>query len=89
VPVSAIQYAPYGNSVYVVERAEDGAKTIVRQQIVQLGAKRGDLVAVTQGLKEGDEVVTSGGFKLRPGAAIAIQPQPVMPTAENPAVQDT
>lgn len=92
VPVSAIQYAPYGNSVYVVDNASDaagGAPMTVRQQIVQLGAKRGDLVAVTQGLKEGDEVVTSGGFKLRPGAAIAIQSKPVMPTAENPAVQDT
>jgi membrane fusion protein (multidrug efflux system) len=89
VPVSAIQYAPYGNSVYVVERGAEGANTTVRQEIVQLGAKRGDLVAVTHGLKEGDEVVTSGGFKLRPGAAIAIQSKPVMPTAENPAVQDT
>lgn len=97
IPVSAVQYAPYGNSVYVVERAgasadaekTGGIKTTVRQQIIQLGSKRGDLVAVTQGLKEGDEVVTSGGFKLRPGAAIAIQPKPIVPVAENPAVQDT
>lgn len=89
VPVSAIQYAPYGNSVYVVERSGDGAKTTVRQQIVQLGAKRGDLVAITQGLSESDEIVTSGGFKLRPGAAIAIQQNSAVPAAEKPAVQDT
>jgi membrane fusion protein (multidrug efflux system) len=74
-PASAISYAPYGDSVFVVAelKGEDG-KTYrgVRQQFVKLGAGRGDQVAVVSGIKPGDEVVTSGVFKLRNGAAVQI-----------------
>ena len=74
-PASAISYAPYGDSVFVVAelKGEDG-KTYrgVRQRFVKLGPARGDQVAVVSGLKPGDEVVTSGVFKLRNGAAVQI-----------------
>lgn len=89
VPVSSVQYAPYGNSVYVVEHKTDATLPTVRQQIVQLGPKRGDFVAVSEGLRVGEEVVTSGGFKLRPGASIAISQGGAVPASENPAVKDT
>jgi len=74
-PASAISYAPYGDSVFVVAelKGEDGkAYRGVRQQFVKLGPARGDQVAVLGGLKPGDEVVTSGVFKLRNGAAVQI-----------------
>ena len=74
-PASAINYAPYGDSVFVVAdiKGEDG-KTYrgVRQQLVKVGQARGDQVAIVSGLKAGDEVVTSGLFKLRNGAAVQI-----------------
>jgi membrane fusion protein (multidrug efflux system) len=74
-PASAIAYAPYGDSVFVVDEiaGKDG-KTYrgARQQFVELGGGRGDQVAVLSGLKDGDEVVTSGVFKLRSGAAVAV-----------------
>jgi membrane fusion protein (multidrug efflux system) len=74
-PASAISYAPYGDSVFVVSqlKGEDG-KTYrgVRQQFVKLGPARGDQVAVLSGVKPGDEVATSGLFKLRNGAAVQI-----------------
>jgi membrane fusion protein (multidrug efflux system) len=44
----------------------------VRQQVVKLGEARGDQVAVLSGLKPGDEVVTSGVFKLRNGSAVTV-----------------
>ncbi len=66
-PASAVSYAPFGDSVFVVE----GGKT-VRQQFVKLGGTRGDQVAVVSGLKPGEEVVTSGVFKLRNGAAVQV-----------------
>ena len=74
-PASAINYAPYGDSVFVVTELKGGdGQTYrgVRQQLVTLGAARGDQVAVTTGLKPGEEVVTSGLFKLRNGAAVHI-----------------
>ena len=74
-PASAINYAPYGDSVFVVTelKGEDGkAYRGVRQQLVTLGPARGDQVSVTAGLKPGEEVVTSGLFKLRNGAAVHI-----------------
>ncbi|HKO57085.1 MAG TPA: efflux RND transporter periplasmic adaptor subunit [Thermoanaerobaculia bacterium] len=76
VPASAISYAPFGDSVFIVEQMKDpkSGKSYrgVRQQFVKLGGTRGDQVAVLTGLKPGEEVVTSGAFKLRPGAAVIV-----------------
>ena len=74
-PASAISYAPYGDSVFVVSEMKDPDGRPyrgVRQQFVKLGPARGDQVAVLSGIKPGDEVVTSGVFKLRNGAAVQI-----------------
>ena len=74
-PVSAISYAPYGDSVFVVEDLKDpNGKTYrgVRQQFVKLGAARGDQIAVLSGIKAEEEIVTSGVFKLRNGAAVVV-----------------
>jgi membrane fusion protein (multidrug efflux system) len=77
-PASAISYAPYGDSIYVVADLQDpkGASYKgVRQQFVKLGPNRGDQVAVLSGLEAGQEVVTSGAFKLRNGAAVHVNNQ--------------
>jgi membrane fusion protein (multidrug efflux system) len=74
-PASAINYAPYGDSVYVITDLKDPkGKTYrgVRQQFVKLEGSRGDQVAVVSGVNPGDEVVTSGVFKLRNGAAVEV-----------------
>ncbi len=74
-PASAINYAPFGDSVYIVTdlKGPDG-KTYrgVRQQFVKIAGARGDQVGIVSGLHQGDEVVTSGAFKLRNGAAVAV-----------------
>lgn len=75
VPASAVSYAPYGDSVYVIKDSTnpDGKSAkIVEQQFVKIGDARGDQVRILSGLKPGDEIVTSGVFKLRPGAAVQI-----------------
>ena len=74
-PASAISYAPYGDSVFVIDDLKDpnGATYRgVRQQVVKLGGARGDQVAVTSGIEPGQEVVTSGVFKLRNGAPVQV-----------------
>ena len=74
-PGSAISYAPFGDSVFVVTDLKDpNGQTYrgVRQQFVKVGPARGDQIAITSGVKAGDEVVTSGVFKLRNGAAVQI-----------------
>ena len=73
-PASAISYAPFGDSIFIVEdvKGPKGSYRGVRQQFVKLGPTRGDQVAVLSGLKPGEEVVTSGVFKLRPGAAVIV-----------------
>jgi len=74
-PATAINYAPYGDSVFVVTDLTDPhGKSYrgVRQQFVKVQGSRGDQVAVISGLNPGDEVVTSGVFKLRNGAAVQI-----------------
>ena len=74
-PASAISYAPYGDSVFVVTDLKGpNGETYrgVRQQFVKLGGARGDQIAVVSGVNPGDEVVTSGVFKLRNGAAVLV-----------------
>jgi membrane fusion protein (multidrug efflux system) len=80
-PASAINYAPFGDSVFIVTdmKSPDGKSYRgVRQQFVKLGGTRGDQVAVVSGVSPNDEVVTSGLFKLRTGVAVlvnnAVQP---------------
>lgn len=74
-PASAINYAPYGDSVYIVTDMKDpkgNSYRGVRQQVVRLQGTRGDQVGVVSGVNPGDEVVTSGVFRLRNGAAVVI-----------------
>jgi membrane fusion protein (multidrug efflux system) len=85
-PASAISYAPFGDSVFVVGdlKGPDGQTYRgVRQEFVKLGGGRGDQIAVVSGVKPGDEVVTSGVFKLRNGAAVVVNNK-IQP-ANNPA----
>jgi membrane fusion protein (multidrug efflux system) len=89
-PASSILYAPYGDSVFVVEKMKgpDGAEYLgVRQQVVTLGPSRGDQVAVLSGVEPGATVVTSGVFKLRSGAAVLVnnEVQPANDVAPAPA----
>ncbi len=76
IPATAVLYAPYGDSIYLVEEHKDektGQTTkVLRQQFVRLGEKRGDFVAVTSGLKGGETVVSTGVFKLRNGQSVVI-----------------
>jgi membrane fusion protein, multidrug efflux system len=76
IPATAVSYAPYGNSVFVIEKKRD-EKTgkddlILRQQFIRTGETRGDFVAVTNGLKADEQVVSTGVFKLRNGMNVAI-----------------
>jgi len=84
-PATAIAYAPYGNSVYIIEnmKGHDGKEYLgVRQQIVKLGTTRGDLIAVEEGVKPGEQVVTAGVFKLRNGSPVQVN-NTVQPAASS------
>lgn len=76
VPATAVAYAPYGNSVYLIEKKHDDKTKqdalLLRQQFVRTGETRGDFVAVTEGLKSGEQIVSTGVFKLRNGLTVVI-----------------
>jgi membrane fusion protein, multidrug efflux system len=76
IPATAVLYAPYGDSVFVIEEKKNGQtgtmEKVLRQQFIRIGSSRGDFVAIASGLKAGEAVVTSGVFKLRPGEAVII-----------------
>jgi membrane fusion protein (multidrug efflux system) len=75
-PKTAVTYNPYGETVFVVEQAAQGPKgepeLIVKQTFVTVGRSRGDQVAVLEGTKVGDTVVTSGQLKLKNGSRVTI-----------------
>ncbi len=92
VPATAVVHAPYGDSIFIVEAkqgqdgkpANGGQAAIARQQFVRVGATRGDFVAIEEGLKEGQEVVTAGAFKLRNGAPVMVNNSVNLNPSTNP-----
>src|SRR5262245_82513 len=93
IPGSAVSYAPYGDSVFVIEKQKDpktGKESeVLRQQFVRIGEARGDFVAVTQGLKPGETVVGTGVFKLRNGMAVTVNNDLAPKPQLNPKPEDT
>jgi membrane fusion protein (multidrug efflux system) len=90
-PASAINYAPFGNSVYIVTNINgQGGKSFlgVRQQFVKVEGSRGDQIGVVEGLKPGEEVVSSGVFKLRNSAPVAVNNKVQPGNNPNPHVED-
>jgi membrane fusion protein (multidrug efflux system) len=89
-PTSAVNYAPYGDSVFVVEKADGpkGAYLAAHQRFVKLGASRGDQVVVLDGVASGEEVATSGLFKLRNNAAVLVNNETQPSNDANPHVED-
>jgi membrane fusion protein (multidrug efflux system) len=94
IPATAVAYAPYGDSVFVISGAEGGDKAgdkgplTVQPRFVRLGERRGDLVAVESGLKAGETVVSNGAFKLRKGMRVILN-NALAPTVElNPKPSD-
>ena len=92
-PASAINYAPYGDSVFIVSDLKDpkGGATYrgVRQQFVKVGSARGDQIAVISGVNPGEEVVTSGVFKLRNGAKVQVNNKVQPSNSPNPKPEDS
>ncbi|HYA37845.1 MAG TPA: efflux RND transporter periplasmic adaptor subunit [Candidatus Methylomirabilis sp.] len=86
-PQTAVTFNPYGESLYIVEPGGKGADgksmLIARQSFVTVGATRGDQIAVLQGIKEGDLIVTSGQLKLRNGSPVIINN--TVPPSNEPA----
>jgi membrane fusion protein (multidrug efflux system) len=75
IPATAPIFAPFGDSVFVVDdqaAPPDRKASVVRQQFVRLGERRGDFVEVLSGLDEGARIVSAGAFKLRSGMAVAL-----------------
>ncbi len=91
IPATAVLYAPYGDSVFALEEKRDPAgnpSLIAHQKFVRLGERRGDLVAVVNGLTAGETIVSSGAFKLRNGSAVVVKNE-MAPKAEvNPQPVD-
>jgi membrane fusion protein (multidrug efflux system) len=87
IPATAVLYAPYSDSVFVIEENKGGK--MLRQQFVRLGEKRGDFVAVTEGLKEGETIVSTGVFKLRNGQQVTVDNTLAPPFQQAPAPENS
>jgi membrane fusion protein (multidrug efflux system) len=88
-PQTAITYNPYGDTVFLVQQSgvddKGKPKLTVQQRFVQLGATRGDQVAVRSGISAGDVVVTAGQIKLRNGSPVIVNNRVTPPNDINPA----
>ena len=93
VPGTAVSYAPYGDSVFVIEKKKDektGQESLMlRQAFVRVGEARGDFVSITQGLEPNQTVVAAGVFKLRNGMPVVINNDLAPKPQLNPKPADT
>jgi membrane fusion protein (multidrug efflux system) len=93
IPGTAVSYAPYGDSVFIIEKKKDektGQESeVLRQQFVRIGETRGDYVAVIKGLEAGQQIVGTGVFKLRNGMAVTINNDLAPKPQLNPTPADT
>lgn len=93
IPATAVSYAPYGNSVFVIEKKTDDKtkqeSLTLRQQFIRTGETRGDFVAVTDGLKANEQVVSSGVFKLRNGMNVVVDNKLAPKSELNPKPADS
>jgi membrane fusion protein (multidrug efflux system) len=92
-PVTAVVHASYGDSVFVVEpaanvEAGDKPAKVARQQFVRVGPTRGDFVAILDGVKAGQELVTAGAFKLHNGAPVVVNNSIKLSPAVAPHVEN-
>ena len=92
IPASAINYAPYGDSVFVVTDLKDpksgNSYKGVRQQVVKIDGSKGDQVAIVSGLNPGDEIVSAGVFRLRNSAPVQINNKVQPGNDPNPHPED-
>jgi membrane fusion protein (multidrug efflux system) len=93
IPATSVSYAPFGNSVFVIEKKADektGKESLaLRQQFIRTGETRGDFVAVTKGLEVGQQVVSTGVFKLRNGMNVVVDNTLAPKPEEAPKPADT
>jgi membrane fusion protein, multidrug efflux system len=96
IPTTAVVYAPYGDTVFVLDKPKDvqaedkqGPPALEAQpRFVRLGERRGDLVAIVSGLKAGETVVSNGAFKLRKGARVVLNNDLAPPVELDPKPTD-
>ncbi len=69
-PRTAVSYNPYGESVFVIQKTDQGL--VVQNRPVSTGAIRNGRVEITKGLKAGEEVVAAGQNKLRNGQPVKV-----------------
>ena len=93
VPITAVKYAPYGNSVYVIEKQKDEKtgeeRLMLNEKFIRTGETRGDFVAVTEGLQPNQQIVSTGVFKLRNKAPVVIDDKLEPEFSENPKPPNT
>lgn len=88
VPATAVLYATFGDTVFVIEKNESGNGFVANQKFVRLGKARGDFVEIMDGLKEGELVASAGAFKLRSGQAVTISSLPAPEYQQSPTPAD-
>lgn len=71
-PNTAITNNSYGDTVFIIDKKEDGQELVARQVFVKTGERRGDQVAVVSGVKDGDTVVVAGQIKIHNGSKVNV-----------------
>jgi len=90
-PQTAIVFNSYGETVFVLEETKDeegSVKYFAKQKFIKTGERRGDQVAVTQGVEAGEIIVSLGGFKLRNGTPVRINNELDVPNDADPQPVD-
>jgi membrane fusion protein (multidrug efflux system) len=88
VPSTAVIFAPFGDTIFIIEKDKEKGTLKARQQFVRLGKSRGDFIEIADGLKAGEQVVSAGAFKLTNGQSVVISQTPQPAFNQNPKPAD-
>jgi multidrug efflux system membrane fusion protein len=91
VPETALSRTLYGDSVFIVRDGEPASNGEPTQKAVQTFVRSGEVaegrVAILEGVRPGDLVVSSGALKLQNGAAVKVVAKEALPLPATPPVE--
>lgn len=93
VPSTAISFATFGDSVYVIEESsaseEKAAGLTLKQKFVRIGEERGDFISIEKGIEANEKIVGNGVFKLHNGMSVVINNEALPEFQLSPTPEDS
>lgn len=84
IPRTGVSFSLYGDTIFVAKPAADAQMASIERRVVKVGDAREDRVAILDGLRAGEKIVSEGQLKLQPGMNVRVDNSGALPAAPSP-----